>query len=89
MSPETRSVDAHYEVGIGMRAVAPIFGIVDLGTQTRTLTPTLSATRQFPIQRGPIFAGAGVKTYAGTGGFFCGANASIRTTVRSIRVVAW
>jgi hypothetical protein len=89
MSPATRPVNSHYEVGLGMRAIAPVFGIVDHGTQTRTLTPTLSDTRQFPIQPGTIFAGAGVKTYAGAGGFFCGANASIRTTVRSIRVVAW
>ena len=89
MSPATDVINNHYEVGIEMRAVAPVFGLVALRNQTRTAEPTLSLSRQFPVQPGPVFAGAGVKTYAGTGGFFCGATSSIRTVVRSIRVVAW
>jgi hypothetical protein len=91
MSPETDDLDHHYEVGIEMRAVAPIFGLVHLGTTRRTVSPTLSYSRfegrRFgPFPPGRVFAGAGVKTYAGTTGIAV-ANARIESVIRAIRVV--
>jgi hypothetical protein len=88
MEPSTSHINEHYEVGIGMRAVAPVFGLVALRNQTRTVEPTLLYTLPLPLRPGRVFAGVGVKTYAGTGGFSV-ANTSIESTIESIRVGGW
>jgi hypothetical protein len=89
VDPATDPIDGGYEVGIGMRAVAPIFGLVSITNQTRSAEPTLSYTFPTPVRPGRVFVGAGVKAYAGTGGFFCGADASISSTIRSVRAIGW
>jgi hypothetical protein len=89
VAPATDPIDSSYEVGIGMRAVAPVFGIVNLGTQRRTVEPTLSYTLPTPVRPGRVFFGAGVKAYAGTTGFVAAAHSSLLSTIRSVRVVGW
>lgn len=84
----TREFTNTWEVGIDLRAVAPVFGHVDLADQRRAATPNGSVSR---VSRAPgrVFVGGGVKTYAGTAvGLGATADARINATVDSIRVVS-
>jgi hypothetical protein len=90
LDPSTRELTDFWEVGVNLRAVAPVFGWVELPTRAGQLisaTPngSLSRMRRDP---GRVFVGAGVKTYAGTGGFIASANAGFRASVDLVRVVA-
>jgi hypothetical protein len=91
LDPSTRELTDYWEVGIELRAVAPVFGAVELPThpgQLSSATPNGSLSR-VGTDPGRVFIGAGVKTYAGTGGAFAYAKSRIRAGVDLVRVVAW
>ena len=84
----TRHIVGNYQVGIGMRAVAPVVGWVQILNQTRMVEPALPVNPPLPLRSGRLFAGIGVKTYAGSG-FLSGSNAYIESRIDAIRVSGW
>src|SRR5262245_41682365 len=86
VAPQTSNIAVRMQMGIEMRAVAPLFGAVDLRSHRAVWTNAAQCPIPRPAAPGPVFVGIGVKSYAGTGGIWCTAHADIRTTVRSLRV---